>query len=102
MNTPCGWCAVYADLERAEDVPMTTQRTIHEICLDALRATCGHCWSEPGEPCVTVDPSGFHVARFGRAERRGLITPRDFRTITEHAVVFTNATGVYDSAEVAA
>ena len=102
MTATCDYfCAYYAALERAEDASMT-QRTIHEISVDALRVNCGHCWSEPGEPCVTVDPGGTHVARFGRAERRGLISRPDFRVVARHAVVFTNATVVYDPESVAA
>ena len=100
MTAPCGWCDYYAGL--AEDASMTTPRTLHDICEDTLRATCGHCWSEPGEPCVTVDPGGTHIARFDRAERHGLISGPDFRAVCEHAIAFTNATVVYDSAEVAA
>ena len=103
MTATCDYfCAYYAELQRAEDDSMTTPRTLHEICVDALRATCGWCWSEPGEPCVTVDPGGTHIARFDRAERHGLISGPDFRAVCEHAIAFTNATVVYDSAEVAA
>jgi hypothetical protein len=95
MSATCDYFrAYYADLQRAEDDPMATPRTLHEICVDALRATCGHCWSEPGQPCVTVDPDGFHVARFDRAERHGLISGPDFKAVCEHAVVFTNSEAV--------
>lgn len=75
-------------------------RTLSGICADALHATCGHCWSIPGQPCVTVDPGGFHIARFARAMRRGLISDQDFLAVAEVAVVFTDATVVYETAAV--
>jgi hypothetical protein len=37
-----------------------------------LLATCGYCWATPGEHC-TGGP-GSHLARWIRAERKGLVT----------------------------
>ena len=37
-------------------------------------AHCGQCWQRPGRPCTISGPPGDHLARWQRAERRGLIT----------------------------
>jgi hypothetical protein len=90
-------------------------RSLHEICVDTSRATCGECWAPPGDECVyttvrtTVPVSvpvtkgtpvrpvrGYHVAWFARAERRGLISAADFAAVLDMAVVFTAATVIYD------
>jgi hypothetical protein len=96
--------------------PMTTARpaavcSLHQICLDTSRATCGECWAPPGYECVyTTAPvsvpvtkgtpvrpvRGYHVARFARAERRGLISAADFAAVLDIAIVFTPATVIYD------
>ena len=49
-------------------------RSLSEICEDVRQANCGECWQVPGTPCT---PGGDHVARFGRAARRGLISGRE-------------------------
>ena len=36
-------------------------------------ANCPHCWQRPGRPCTVTGPAGDHLARWQRAERRGLI-----------------------------
>ena len=46
-------------------------RSPHEICELARLVNCGECWQVPGKPCT---PEGDHLARFGRALRRGLVT----------------------------
>jgi hypothetical protein len=54
-------------------------RSIHAVAEQgARRVTCGFCWQAPGEPC-TAD--GFHLARFLRAHRRGLITRAELVTV---------------------
>ena len=74
-------------------------RPLHEVCEDARRANCGHCWQVPGPPCVT-DPEtgadGWHVARFGRAMRRGLISGPELIAALAVPQVFTNATVIYE------
>ena len=40
----------------------------------ARLANCPHCWQRPGPPCTISVPAGDHLARYQRAERRGLIT----------------------------
>jgi hypothetical protein len=54
------------------------------------RVNCGQCWARPGEPCDA--PGGYHLARFVRARRRGLISEPDLRAVLQAAVVFTLAT----------
>jgi hypothetical protein len=88
--------------------PMT--RPLHEICEDARRANCGECWAPPGDECVfttipvsvPVTPGtpvrpvrGYHVARFGRAMRRGLITGPDLMAVLDTAGAFTTSTVIY-------
>lgn len=90
-----------------------TARSLHEICEDARRANCGECWALPGDECVfTTAPAsvpvtsgtavrpvrGYHVARFGRAMRRGLISGPDLVAVLGTAGVFTSDTVVYDQA----
>ena len=72
-------------------------RSLHVICEDARRATCGHCWAHPGVPCVTEGGArGYHVARFGRAFRRGLISGRALVAVLHCIGVFTGSTVVWD------
>lgn len=68
-----------------------TARPLHEICRAARQANCGECWQKPGKPC-TQDPEGDHVARFGRAARRGLITGPELVAVLADFDVFTTAT----------
>jgi hypothetical protein len=70
-------------------------RSLHEVRRDAHCVNCGECWQVPGKPCI-ADPEGDHVARFGRAFRRGLITGADLIAVLQTLVVFTNDTVVYD------
>ena len=86
-------------------------RSLHQICVDTSRATCGECWAAPGDECAcTTAPvsvpvtkgtpvrpvRGYHVARFARAERRGLISAADLTAVLDMAIVFTAATVIYD------
>ncbi len=84
-------------------------RSLHEICEDARRANCGACWALPGDECVyttapvsvPVTPGtpvrpvrGYHVARFGRAMRRGLISGAELVAVLGRFAAFTTATVV--------
>jgi len=95
-----------------QQAPAVTARSLHEICEDARQADCGHCCAMPGEECafttvpvsVPVTPGtpvrrvrGYHVARFGRAHRRGLVSAADFLAVTDAAGVFTADAIVYDT-----
>jgi hypothetical protein len=68
-----------------------TVRPLNEIREAARRANCGECWQVPGKPCT---PGGDHVARFGRAARRGLITGHELVAILGRLEAFTTATVV--------
>ena len=71
--------------------PTLAARSLQEICQAARQANCGECWQQPGKPC-THDPEGDHVARFGRAARRGLITGPELVAVLADFDVFTTAT----------
>ena len=75
----------------APEVP--TVHSLHEICAAVRRANCGECWQVPGKPCTL---EGDHVARFGRALRRGLITGPDLIAVLQTLDAFTNTTIVRD------
>ena len=68
-------------------------RSLHQICEAARRVNCGECWQVPRKPCT---PEGDHVARFGRAMRRGLISGHDLVAVLQAIPGFTGATIVYD------
>jgi hypothetical protein len=68
-------------------------RSLAGICEAARRATCGECWQVPGEPCTQL-PEGDHVARFGRAARRGLLSGAELVAVLGTLDAFTTATVV--------
>jgi hypothetical protein len=47
----------------------------------ALLVNCGICWQRPGQPCNRFYPPGSHLARFQRAERRGLISRAELASV---------------------
>lgn len=49
-------------------------RGLREVSADVRLANCPQCWQRPGPPCTVSGPPGDHLARWQRAERRGLIT----------------------------
>ena len=61
-----------------------------ELQQAARRATCGHCWASPEIPCTGTE--GYHLARFARARRRGLLTEAEFASVLADLDVFTDAT----------
>ena len=44
-------------------------------------ANCPHCWQRPGRPCTITGIPGDHLARWQRAERRGLIGREDLAAV---------------------
>jgi hypothetical protein len=68
-------------------------RSLHEICQEARKVNCGECWQVPLKPC-TQAPEGDHVARFGRAARRGLISGAELVMVLSRFAAFTTATVV--------
>ena len=72
----------------------------------ARLADCVYCHAGPREPCVTGrnGADGDHLARFARAERRGLIGAADLDAALAAAGdgMFSGATVVYARARPAA
>jgi len=54
--------------------PAEAPRGLPDIRAGVRRANCPQCWQRPGRPCTVSGPPGDHLARYQRAERRGLIT----------------------------
>ena len=74
-------------------------RPLAEICQAVRLANCGQCWEVPGVPCTThpaTGAGGFHVARFARAMRRGLISGPELVAALAVPQVFVNATVIYE------
>jgi hypothetical protein len=46
-------------------------------------ANCPHCWQRPGRPCTVAGVPGDHLARWQRAERRGLIGRADLASVVD-------------------
>ena len=81
----------------ASPPPGNEARTLCEITSDVIRATCGQCWAHPGTPCaVRNGVPGVHVARLGRAARRGLITGRELLAVLHGIGVFRLDTLIWD------
>jgi hypothetical protein len=68
-------------------------RSLPGICQAARQVNCGECWQVPGTACT---PEGDHVARFGRAMRRGLISGPDLLAVLGTLDAFTTATVICD------
>jgi hypothetical protein len=85
----------------SETVPSTTTepaqaRSLPQIIESARVVPCGQCWAQPPTPCTLGGPPGYHLARFGRARRRGLISEQDMAVVVAAAgYVFGNATVIY-------
>jgi hypothetical protein len=77
---------------------VTAARSHHAICELARLADCGECWAPSRVPCLrgSRGTRGYHVARFARAYRRGLLTGADLNAVLDHAEVFCNSTVIYD------
>ena len=53
----------------------TTSRSLRRLCLAARSVPCGHCGVPAGQPClISRGREGYHLARFGQARTRRLIT----------------------------
>ena len=96
-GVPVG-CLGYRSLARREAVMNLTTRTMHAICELARLANCGECWAPPHVPCLRgeLGTAAYHVARFARARRKGLISDLDLFAASAEAEVFANSTVVYD------
>ena len=67
---------------------------IRPLVVIARLANCGQCWQPPGDPCR---PEGSHLARYIRAERRGLIPRAVLARLTEALETFAPDIVVPDS-----
>ena len=61
-------------------------------------ANCPHCWQRPGKPCTISGPAGDHLARWQRAERRGLISREDLAAAVDGLEVIAGHMIVRDGA----
>jgi hypothetical protein len=57
--------------------PADPPRAVADVTDLVRLANCPHCWQRPGRPCTVSGPPGDHLARWQRAERRGLIGRAD-------------------------
>lgn len=63
-------------------------RAMAEIRELARLATCGQCWAGRLEPCAVppgAGPGSYHLARYDRACRRGLISGADMAAVIASA-----------------
>ena len=90
-------------------------RWLHEICQAARRGHCGpFCGALPGDECVFTSAPvsvpvtgdtpvrpvrGYHMARFARAQSRGLISAAQFAAVTQTAGAVTPATVIFDTGQ---
>ena len=56
-----------------EQTPAGTPRATVAVTDLVRLANCPQCWQRPGRPCAVDGAPGDHLARWQRAERRGLI-----------------------------
>lgn len=76
---------------------MTT--TIPQTAAELVRlANCPQCWQRPGRPCTITGPAGDHLARYMRAERRGLISREDLAAAVEPLEVIAGHVIIRDGA----
>jgi hypothetical protein len=78
--TPAELAAERERIERLNAAARTPTRYPAAAEIEARRMTptqrarlvnCGSCWAKPSAACT---PAGDHLARYQRAERRGLVT----------------------------
>lgn len=71
-------------------------RPLAEVCEAVQLVRCGCCPTLPGRPCtITSLGRGYHVARFARALRRGVITGPELVAALAIPDAFTNATVIW-------
>ena len=68
---------------------------MHDICEATRLVPCGYCWAGRGESCgftgTRARPlDGWHLARFARARRKGLISEAEMAVALDAAGVIAN------------
>jgi len=118
LGTPAAGLGTNSRYDERRSLPMKVTatrppaaRSLREICQAARQANCGECWALPGDECVftsvpvsvpvvpgtpMLPACGYHVARFARAQRRGLISGPDLMAVLDTVDVFTTSTVIYD------
>jgi hypothetical protein len=61
-------------------------------------ANCPQCWQRSGQPCMVTGPAGDHLARWQRAERRGLIGREDLAAVVAGLEVIAGHVIIRDGA----
>ena len=64
-----------------EQPPAGTPRATVAVTDLVRLANCPQCWQRPGRACTVSGEPGDHLARWQRAERRGLITRADLAAV---------------------
>ena len=58
---------------------------------------CGQCWAPRGTPCSRgTSGLGYHLGRFARARRRGLLSEAEMSAVLDQADVINNAVIIRD------
>ena len=67
--------------------------------VEAVRlANCPQCWQRPGRPCIVAGSPGDHLARWQRAERRGMISREDLAAVVARLEVIAAHVIIRDGA----
>ncbi len=61
-------------------------------------ANCPQCWALPGRPCTVAGLPGDHLARWQRAERRGLIVREELAAVVAGLEVIASHVIIRDGA----
>lgn len=89
-----------AQIERAR-TGQQLPRTLHALAEQGARLVpCGQCWQRPGGPCTVSGPAGDHLARYMRAERRGLISRAELAGVVRQLSAIAPSVLVLDPGEV--
>jgi hypothetical protein len=103
------------DTNRTTITSPPAARSLHDICEAARLGHCGpFCGALPGEECVVTSAPvsvpvtgdmpmrpvrGYHLARFARAQSRGLISAAEFAAVTQTAGSVTPARVIFDTGQ---
>jgi hypothetical protein len=85
---------IIADTHPPADAPRAVVAVTDLVRL----ANCPQCWQRPGRACTVSGASGDHLARWQRAERRGLIGREDLAAVVAGLEVIASHVIVRDGA----